>query len=141
MSNAIAYREGCNPVPGLPIFDRDLAEMIRHYIQTLNVVNSLKTFESALKQLPNFEFSSKDHYFLLLLDANSHELEMWGYPLKQMLNAYKHYSQIEKEIRGKGKNAVLVSVGSVDELKRAYPNYFLNTSIFLDLVDWAIREY
>ena len=53
--------------------------------------------------------------------------------------ANEAYSNMEYEIRRTGKNAVLVSVDSVAELKKAYPNYFLDTALFLELVDWAIK--
>ena len=37
-----------------------------------------------------------------------------------------------------GSEAVLVSVESVDALRRAYPNYFLDTKVFLAAVETAI---
>jgi hypothetical protein len=36
---------------------------------------------------------------------------------------------------------VLVSVDSVASLRRAYPNYFADTHMFLEIVSEALRHY
>jgi ppGpp synthetase/RelA/SpoT-type nucleotidyltranferase len=139
MGTAIAYKEDGNPVPNTPSYDGDLKELLNDYVVDLDVFDSLRNFETALKQLPNFRYSPSDHYYLLVLDPYSKELKVWGYTENEQQKANEAYSEMEYEIRGTGKDAVLVSVDSVAELKKAYPNYFLDTNLFLDLVSWAIR--
>jgi ppGpp synthetase/RelA/SpoT-type nucleotidyltranferase len=139
MGTAIAYKESGNPVPNMPGYDGDLKELLIHYVSELDVFASLRDFETALKQLPNFRYSPTDRYYLLVLDPHSKELEVWGYRENEHQIANEAYSNMEYEIRRTGKNAVLVSVDSVAELKKAYPNYFLDTALFLELVDWAIK--
>ncbi len=49
-----------------------------------------------------------------------------------LIQANEKYSQIEKEIaNGRNAQVVLVSTGSVDSLRKAYPNYFLDTQDFI----------
>jgi ppGpp synthetase/RelA/SpoT-type nucleotidyltranferase len=138
MGNAIAYREDGNPVPNTPTFEDSLRENLNDYVEELDVHDQLRGYEHTLRELRNYELRN-DHYYLLVIDPYAKELEVYGYPESQLTKASRHYSEIEQEIRGGSKNAVLVSVDSVAELKKAYPNYFLDTSMFLELVEWAIR--
>jgi hypothetical protein len=55
--------------------------------------------------------------------------------------AQERYLELEKSIAGhRDKDAVLVSVSSLESLKRAYPNYFADTHVFLQTVKDAIYE-
>jgi hypothetical protein len=40
---------------------------------------------------------------------------------------------------GGASDAVLVSVDSIDALRRAYPNYFLDTELFIDALNRALK--
>lgn len=44
------------------------------------------------------------------------------------------YLDVEKKIAGSTTDAVLVSVDSMASLRRAYPNYFLDTQRFVEAV-------
>ena len=139
MGTAIAYKEGRNPVPNMPSYEDHLKELLNDYVVELDVFDSLRNFESALKQLPKFKYSPSDRYYLLVLDTYSKELQVYGYAEKEQRMANEAYSEMENKIRGTEKDAVLVSVDSIAELKKAYPNYFLDTNLFLELVSWAIK--
>jgi transposase len=53
--------------------------------------------------------------------------------------AAAQYLEVEKEIgKGGDKDAVLVSVNSIASLRRAYPNYFADTHIFVGLLRQAL---
>ena len=51
-----------------------------------------------------------------------------------MDEAERQYARREFE-KKEGTDAVLVSVSDVTALRRAYPNYFLDTSVFLETLD------
>jgi hypothetical protein len=138
MATAIAYKEDGNPVPNTPTYEDGLRTVLLDYCERLDVVNRLQTYGMALQELPNYQ-SRTDHYFLLVLDPLTKELEVRGYSSEDLEKADREYSTMERSIRGSEKNAVLVSVNSTTDLKRAYPNYFLDTSVFLDLVEWAVK--
>ena len=56
------------------------------------------------------------------------------------MRAAKAYAQKERQIRNKrGKDAVLVSVDSIRNLQRAYPNYFADTRMFARELNAALR--
>ena len=54
--------------------------------------------------------------------------------------ATRQYAEAEKRIVESGGDAVLVSVDSVTSLRRAYPNYFLDTRVFLDLLEQTLED-
>jgi hypothetical protein len=56
------------------------------------------------------------------------------------MRATNRYTDTEKKITEAGGDAVLVSVDSLAALRRAYPNYFLDTRVFLDLLEEILRE-
>jgi hypothetical protein len=55
-----------------------------------------------------------------------------GFPRKALDEASAQYLKVEREIStSSGSEAVLVSVDSLAALERAFPNYFLDTDVFL----------
>jgi hypothetical protein len=79
-------------------------------------------------------------YFLLSLDNVKERLSITGYKRTQLRQASKAYANTEKQIRDKkGTDAVLVSVDSIRNLRRAYPNYFADTRIFVSELNEALK--
>lgn len=80
------------------------------------------------------------HYFLLELDTTAKKIKITGYKPTQLKEASEQYLSAERHaIAGVGRDAVLVSVDSFKALKRAYPNYFLDTHRFIEEVYHAIQ--
>lgn len=79
-------------------------------------------------------------YFLLSLDAVAESLSITGYNRSEFTKASEDYANLEQKIRETtGRDAVLVSVDSIHTLQRAYPNYFADTSMFLDILDESVK--
>jgi len=75
---------------------------------------------------------SKDaKYFLLLWDAEAKKSEFIGFRKENLDAANQMYLDFENAYKGLAKQAVLVSVDSIGALKKAYPNYFGDTRVFL----------
>ena len=78
-------------------------------------------------------------YFLLKLDLREKRVGVTGYAKDQLEKATADYLAVEKlEKSGGITDAVLVSVDSMANLRRAYPNYFLDTRVFVDAVNKAV---
>jgi hypothetical protein len=137
MATAIAYIEGGNPVPNTATYEDGLRQVLAEYMETLDVRNELISFGEALTNISKYQRST-DRYFLLLLDPSTKELDVMGYSKNQLRQAELDFLDIEKAAHGTEQNVVLVSARSTAEVQRAYPNYFLDTSVFLDLMDAAI---
>ncbi len=138
MGSAIALRERTPMVPGTP-GKTELKQELRRYAEQLNVEGHLRTYGAALQTLESG--AQRDaHYFLLKLDPNVQLITVTGYQYNELERATREYLEVERSIVGQpGADAVLVAVESVAALRRAYPNYFLDTHVFIEAVKQAIE--
>lgn len=134
MSAAIAHREGAAPVPGAPTDPRELKAELKEVASAIDARRLLMSYGKALSVI---EPTSGD-LFLLKLTAASNELEIKTYLKKDLPRAQAEYLEVEKESMGAaGVDAVLVSVDTVKQLRTAYPNYYLDTRLFVNAFDTA----
>ena len=141
MGSAMAIMEGTALVPGTPATEKELVEELREKVNELKVESKLDGYGQALKMMTSTEALKGSKYFLLNLDAAKRQLEVIGFGSGQLEQATAEYLKTEKAIADlPGAEAVLVSVGSVAALRRAYPSYFLDTKRFLQTVDEAIKK-
>ena len=137
MSSALALREGTPAVPDTPSDPAELRKELRRYARKLNVVNRLTAYGAALQLVDQAMIPTKGGMYLLELDIENRQLVARSYT--NPLIAAEDYSAIERAIENEpGKDAVLVTVESLASLRRAYPNYFLDTTAFVESVKEAI---
>jgi hypothetical protein len=137
MATDLALREKTEPVPDTPTDKRQLRAELKEYARQLDVEGRLRTFAVALHETE--EGVANATYFLLRLNPKTQELTVRGYTLRERAQASADYLETEKEIRKSGADAVLVSAESLDALRRAYPNYFLDTHLFAEMVSRATQ--
>jgi hypothetical protein len=139
MGTYMAFREDTPPVLGTPTDIRELRQELRNYANELQVIKSLAGFTTALRvtERPSVRDA---YYYLLYLDNINDRLKVTGYTRRELTQASNAYAKIEKLIRNTQRNdAVLVSVDSIRNLRRAYPNYFADTSTFVAELNRALR--
>jgi len=135
----MALRERQPLVPGTPANKIELVAELRVLTAKLNVVNALRGWSYALKQLPEKNVTDAV-VFLLVLDAVAYTLSTKGFKKEELPQASEAYLAVEKSTASSpGTQAVLVSLDSVHAIRSAYPNYFLDTSAFLTALNVAIR--
>ena len=118
-----------------------LVDELRHYVECLDVVNRLRSYQAALSVTRTNPVLRRARYFLLELEPERPVLTIKSFPSNSLEAATEEYLEAEQRLRSKiGGDAVLVSVGSLDSLERAFPNYYLDTSRFLDEVEKAIAQ-
>jgi hypothetical protein len=133
MGSAIALRERAPLVPGTPTERDELVSELKHYAETLNVIYKLQEYRRALNHISEAESGD---FFLLELDPWAGRLNVTGFKYEEVELATERYAEAEKRVKEyPGTDAVLVSVDSVRALERAYPNYFADTRIFIQLVE------
>ncbi len=141
MGSAMAAREYTPLVPNTPEEHKDLIEELRDYVQRLDIVTRLRAYGTALMTLNQPGATVDAKYFLLELDPTAKQLSVTGFKANELDRASKQYLAAERSItRQPGADAVLVSVDSLASLRRAYPNYFLDTSLFVDALNEAIID-
>jgi hypothetical protein len=133
MGSAIAIREGCPIVPDTPHDISKLRQEIMALSTGLNVFHRLQAYGMALKTLQEESArAARVHYYLLVLNPKKNELTVSGFAQADLEEASERYLEAEKNVKETpGSDAVLVSVDSLAALERAYPNYFADTTAFL----------
>ncbi|MBI4232984.1 MAG: RelA/SpoT domain-containing protein [Chloroflexi bacterium] len=146
MGSEIAIREKTVPVPRTPTTESELLKEIREYANELDVEKYLQTFRAVLLAIDRVPDFKRAHFFLVSLDTISlgtnqrtMNVSVQSYTLKDLGKASRDYQEAEEAVReNRSIDAVLVSADSITHLRRAYPNYFLDTRAFLDEVKRAI---
>lgn len=137
MGSVIAQREGAPLVPGTPTARAELIGELGHLAQVLQVENRLTEFNQAVHAISNGNTNA--FYYLLQLDPETGTLMVTGYGERDKEKASERYAEAEARAKTQpGMDAVLVSVGSVGALAKAYPNYFADTRVFLSLLKQSL---
>jgi len=140
MGSVIALRERSPLVPETPAVRSELIAELDHHAYTLNVAARLQAYSDALQKLEQETRDAK--FYLLKLDPTSSQLVITGFRADEFDRAQKAYSEVEQPLEGKmGTDAVLVSVDSLAALQRAYPNYFADTRVFVELLRQALSGH
>jgi len=141
MGSAIALREKTPLVPNTPHSRGALKREISEYAQKLQVIGHLKGYTEALKTQEQVGARKDAHYYLIELDPLLGHLRITGYTENQLDRAMNDYLNVERSGIGSKtiKDSVLVSVLSINALKRAYPNYFIDTHRFIHTVEQVLR--
>ncbi len=130
IGSLFAIEEGTPPVPG-SLSPSQLVRDVRSQARALKMVHRLKMYRKALEVM-NPTRSGEARYFLLRLDSEEESLSITGFRVGQIEEATRAYLQAEEETaRRSSLDAVLVRADSVEALRKAYPNYFLDTEYFL----------
>lgn len=131
MGAEVAHREGQPLVPDTPNGARERRAEIRQLATKLRVVERLSAYGATVQVLESHVLRKDERHFLLDLDVEAGSLSVRNY--SNAAAAEESYGALEGEAGGE-RDIVLVAVSSMAALRRAYPNYFLDTTVFLDMV-------
>lgn len=132
MGSAIALRENCPPVQNSHKTESSLKPAIQELATKLDVLNRLRNFGTYL-QVTQGGGGAGNHYQVLVLDPTANTLIIYGFRASQSEEAYAQYLQMERT-KPSGGDVVLVAVADMAAIRRAYPNYHLDTQAFRDLL-------
>lgn len=137
MGTAIASIEGTPCIPGTPATKADLVNELRQLAESLTARDMLRAYNTTLNTLG----SAKDaKYFIVELDPDENKVTVRRFKNKESSEANRQYTELESRIsEGSRRQVVLVSVADINALKRAYPNYFLDTALFSQIVDRVLK--
>ena len=88
---------------------------------------------TAAVQLPTHEQLKGARYYILELRTDERKLLVTAYRGRDLDRATDFYLDVERNLKP-GALAVLVSGESLVSIRRAYPNYFVDTAMFVDLL-------
>lgn len=137
-SAAFTFVEKTAPVPGYESLSRE--ETFSRLASTeseLHVLAKLQGFSIAANHITAQKGAGS--YHLVVLHSETRKVFIQPFPKTQLEQANIEYAKIEERAqRGEQVEAVLVSAGPVDALRKAYPNYFLDTHQFVSQVNRII---
>ena len=140
MATELACTEALPPVPGTP---GDRGTLRRELVQLagkLDAVARLEAYGRTLRVLKGGVRNGRASYFHIYLDLAGGNIRWNEYSADEREEAIRAYEEVETAIRRfPGAETVLVQVGSVGALRRAYPNYFADTSVFVAELKKAIQ--
>lgn len=139
MGSAFARIEHRPTVPNTPRNKIELYREITELATSLDVINTLSLYGTAIN-LTEQRVGTSEDYYLFVLDPLSRDLNIKPFRQSELEKANDEYTQLEKELSS-NHEVVLVKAGSIDNLRLAYPNYFLDTSVFLQYLQKYIKSY
>lgn len=129
--SAFAHLEATPLVPGFKHLDKDNTyEQTIRLAKSLNVKDRLQAFSIAAERIHSDK--RRGSYHLIILDPIEKTVKLQTFSQAELSIATHAYSKLEEKIsQGEDLQAVLVSAGHIENLRRAYPNYFLDTREFI----------
>jgi hypothetical protein len=131
MGSAMAIAEGKPIVPGTTDNIDILRDEIILLSKKLDVETHLITFRHSIQVISSDRKMTDAYYYLLDLDPDEGRVVIKSYSQHQLKTASLDYMTLEKRITNGKRDAVLVSADSIKALKLAYPNYYLDTDLFV----------
>jgi hypothetical protein len=137
MGTAFALREGTPPVPNTPADENELVRELGELTDSLRARQRLQNWTNAIKELPQKTIYGAK-WLLLVLNVPENTISVKGF--SEPRKARQELASIEKTGRTDSLDAVLVWVGSISNLKGAYPNYYADTREFLEALRVALHQ-
>jgi putative GTP pyrophosphokinase len=139
-SAALSHIEGTAAIPGFQTFSKDeIFDQVATAEKSLHVLTSLSGFSIAADKITTDKGVGK--YNLVILDSTNKTVKIRPFAESQLEQANEEYARIEvRAQQGEKVEAVLVSAGPFNELKKAYPNFFLDTRIFVSVIASVIKD-
>ena len=127
MSSLIALEENCITIPGTPNNREAIVLEINRLDLDHSIINKLYTINDTCHYLQDMPINKKRFYVIVIKDKGE-KVDVFQY--RGIEEANTNYIEAEKNTQN---NAVLVSATSFDALRKAYPNYFMNITEFIEI--------
>jgi putative GTP pyrophosphokinase len=117
----------------------DLAEKLKHLNAHMHALDQIKHLVKYQQKLAEFQvvfshFDVKDQYVLLDMDFTNQQIE--SFLFENQSSALKALTlQEEKYLQKNTGQALLISGMDIKNLQKAYPNYFMDLSIFTGFLE------
>lgn len=155
-SVALEHSEYAVPPRQPPISIGQIARDLSLLRKKLHVEKKLTAYREALRATEK-TFTRKAAYYLLVLLPEQPQLQIFSYSRHSTEQAFADYEKFERllplypprrqlplfpELENySGAQAVLVGADSFKDLRDSYPNYYLDTKLFLEKLDSFIRKF
>lgn len=132
MASDIAALEGGVVVPNTPESESDRRHEIVALERGLNALEKLEGYRNALKITESTRTASP--FFLIQFDPQTNQVSVKG------VSAKASPTSLDLAEKSDQLNSVLVEVDKLDDLRAAYPNYFMDVRIFTEQLRDIIKS-
>ena len=120
---------------------REICKKIRELDKKYNILKQLSGLAVSSKNIENQAQLKQNYYFIVLLNLNRRTLIIYGYKKNNLQAAEDHYTYLEQQSKRNGdSDVVLISLDKIKLLKRAYPNYYLDSSSFIKELSKNLKD-
>ena len=107
-------------------------------IEDLRIVEALSGWKEAAQLIDKHHIDK--HYNIIILNTRDKTVSVRAYTKNNLDAASKEYSRLEQDaLINPDLDVVLVAAGGIKELKKAYPNYFLDIESFIHKVGDIVK--
>ena len=132
LSGLFAIKEKYPVGPGIPNSRDEILAELMPIAEKLKVEERLNAYRGVVKTAT--EDTKKAKYFLMKLDPVTKKLELQGFKASDFKIAELRYMAAEASLAPSTETDIaLVSVTSINNLKKAYPNYYLDLRDFVSI--------
>ena len=128
VSSLFAIKEEMPIVPNTSKNVGELVKEIKNLDEKFSLLEKLDSMSKAIRTHSIIRTNGKYDYFLMSLDTKTNEIKVGAYTASHINMAVEEYNKLEQVPYT---NNVLASAKSMDELRKAYPNYFGDVRGFL----------
>lgn len=131
--NAFSEIEKTNPVSDEFPTGLNLKREIRDFFRSLNVEQSLLGYKTAVTKIDELpDTKGRSGFVLIRLNFNEGLLHFTNYSGSKFAEANAEYLAAEAEaLKNRSQEVALVSTDRIEELRKAYPNYYMDTDMFI----------
>lgn len=134
VSSIFAIKEEMPICPNTSDNYNDLVNELRLIDAKYNILSMINALSVAIYYTNNKHIEQKNGYYILILDRKENTLHIQPYSKRQIELATDVYNKIECNHNTNNVYVVLVAANSFDTLKTAYPNYFVDMSVFIKIM-------
>lgn len=144
VSSAFAHMENSPQVPQFSSLSKQqVFKKVAEATDSLNAWDYLTGIPLAVNMANKSDDGHKWHFHLIVLDLGKKEVSLRSYGRRDLVKAMTDYRNIEREIAQSSSHTkvpVLVSAGKIRELRRAYPNFFLDIQDFRSQLERIVSK-
>ncbi|MBU0459539.1 MAG: RelA/SpoT domain-containing protein [Nanoarchaeota archaeon] len=141
VSSAFARWENRPLVPNTPTSEKELYQKIKELESELSVINRMLGWAHSIKPFERMKAKNKYYYCLLELDTKASKITITGFSKRLEKKALEQYSEAEERNRGRKEyDVVLVGADTIEDIKKAYPNYFVDVREFVKRIKYIINK-
>ena len=138
-ANVLAVDEGAPLVSGLPSDTGELSDELRSIDSQLHILERLDAFSQSMQSVSVDKNDRSPAYYLISANLDDQQIIIKPIFDSNSLETMAEYGEMERE-KNTPDDVLLVKADSIEELRKAYPNYFSNIEPFINVLRLVIKR-